>query len=254
MSERHILIVGGSKGLGRQTALFLLSQGWRVTVISRSTPEGFPETDRYQFRSFDLISGKDLPGLLSEITDNCGAITAVAFCQRYRGSDNPWEGEIACSIDATRRFIETLALQLKLQNLAIDLVSSVNAKFTSPGIPLSYHVAKSGLLQLVRYFAVTLGKQGIRINSVSPGSYLKQESAKGILVDKNLVALNTHVIPLGRMCVAQEVVNAIEFLVSEKSSFITGQDLVVDGGISLVYQEVLAKSVADFVQATPQKI
>ena len=89
--------------------------------------------------------------------------------------------------------------------------------------PISYSVAKSGLLGMTRYLAAYWAKKGIRVNSISPG---------GVYNDQNegFVKRLTNLIPLGRMADKDEYKAAIVFLVSDASSYMTGANLVIDGG------------------------
>jgi NAD(P)-dependent dehydrogenase (short-subunit alcohol dehydrogenase family) len=103
-------------------------------------------------------------------------------------------------------------------------------------------VAKAGLNQMARYYAVVLGQAGIRVNVVSPGTVLKPENRDFYLGDARLQALFKQVVPLGRMGTAQEIAEVIDFLGSSNASFITGQTLLVDGGVNLLSTETLARS------------
>ena len=107
-----------------------------------------------------------------------------------------------------------------------------------------YHVAKAGISQLARYYAYVLGPKGIRVNSVSPGTIIKEESEEFYSKNQPLRDLYNSIIPLGRMGTAIEIANVVTFLCSPKASFITGQDIVVDGGISLQWHESMARTLA----------
>ena len=95
-----------------------------------------------------------------------------------------------------------------------------------PTKPISYSVIKSGLIGLTRYLATYWHKSGIRVNALSPGGvYDGQE-------DEFVTKLSS-LIPLGRMANADEYRSAIQFLCSDASSYMTGQNLVIDGGRSV---------------------
>jgi NAD(P)-dependent dehydrogenase (short-subunit alcohol dehydrogenase family) len=92
-----------------------------------------------------------------------------------------------------------------------------------PVKPISYSVVKAGLLGLTRYLATYWADRGIRVNAISPGGvYSEQDSA--------FVQRLSNLIPLGRMAQLDEYKAAIVFLVSDASSFMTGANLVIDGG------------------------
>src|SRR3990167_9597140 len=133
--------------------------------------------------------------------------------------------------------------EFKSYNSSIVIVSSMAAKFATEGQPLSYAVAKAGLNQLVQHYAVELGEKNIRVNAVSPGTFVKDESRNYFYENKQLSDLYNKITPLKRMCQAEDVANVISFLCNNKSSFITGQNIVVDGGLSIINHESLARTV-----------
>ncbi len=92
--------------------------------------------------------------------------------------------------------------------------------------PVSYSVIKTGLIGLTRYLATYWAEAGIRVNALSPGGVYDSQ-------DENFVEEIIKLIPLGRMAKADEYVGAIQFLCSDASSYMTGQNIVVDGGRSV---------------------
>lgn len=239
-ARRHVLLVGGTRGAGRIAARIFRAEGCRVSVVARKLPgKGERGSSLVSHWAADISDPAATKRVLEEICRKRKKIDCIAFFQRYRGTDDSWSGELATSLTATKQIIEVLVGEYGLRNCAIVFVGSVNGSLISPRVPLGYHVAKAGLKQMMRYFAATLGPLGIRVNSVSPGTFLKEESRGRILGDKHLAALYRRIIPLGRIGTAEEVAETISFLCGAKSSFITGQDIVVDGGTSLIYQEAL---------------
>jgi len=241
----HTLIVGGTKGAGREAVRMLLSEGGRVSVIARNTPKK-SELDGLcaQYWAVDIADSNAVFQTVNDILEKNGSITSLVFFQRFRGDGESWDGEISISLTSTKKLIDWLVEKHNLKDCSIVIVSSINSRFISHNLPLGYHVGKAGLNQLVRYYAVTLGKRGIRVNSVSPATFLKEESQEFFLKNVPLLELYRNMIPIGRMCTAKEVVQPILFLTSTRSSFITGQDLIVDGGLTLQYQEVLLRDFA----------
>jgi NAD(P)-dependent dehydrogenase (short-subunit alcohol dehydrogenase family) len=90
-------------------------------------------------------------------------------------------------------------------------------------MPVAYSAIKSGLLGLTRYLATVWGPRGVRVNAVSPGGVEANQPARFT----ELYKANT---PLGRMAIARDIVGPIVFLISDASSYVTGHNLVVDGG------------------------
>ena len=241
--KKHILIVGGTRGMGRALVKAFAEEGHTLSVIGRRQPsEADQQILGVSYWTVDLLNQEQLSQSLTEIISKNGKLTNLVFFQQYRGDGDDWEGEIETSLTATKNIIEALAGEFddSLEK-SIVIVSSVAGQYIAQEQPLSYHVAKAGINQMVRFYAVTLGSQGIRVNSVASGTMLKEESKHFYFQNEELHNLYKSIIPLGRMGTAEELANTIAFLCSPKSSFITGQTIIVDGGISLQWHESLAR-------------
>ena len=156
-----------------------------------------------------------------------------------------WSGEIETSLTATKTIVEALQDQFAEGEKSIVVVSSIAGTLVGAYLPVGYHAAKAALCHMVRYWAVVLGPLGIKVNSVSPGTVLKEESKAFFVGDKALSDLYRRITPLRRFGHAREVAQVISCLCSERMSFVTGQDIVVDGGVSLQWQESLARELLD---------
>ncbi len=242
MTKEHVLIVGGTKGAGRAAVRHYQSAGHKVSVIARRPPATSDQSN-VRYWAADILDAEAIRRALQEIWQEAGGLNTLLFFQRFRGQGDDWAGEIETSLTATKRIIELLVNEHNWRDGSIVIVSSINAKFISKHLPLSYHVGKAGLNQMVRYYAIALGPRNIRVNSVSPGTFLKEESKEFFLKNKDLHNLYLKMIPLGRMGTAEEVVQVVEFLGSRKASFVTGQDIVVDGGMTLMFQEALVREI-----------
>lgn len=244
MKRRHSLIIGGSRGIGRTQVKTFAEENRAVSVIGRrvQAADAFQNMSNVNYWSVDLLDAGQLSVALVEILERNGKLNDLIFFQRYRGADDDWQGEIEATLTVTRNIIERLAVEFEsAADNSIIVVSSLASDLVAREQPLSYHVAKAGLNQMVRYYAVMLGSQNIRVNSVSPGAVLKEESKEFYLNNEALNELYKRITPLGRIGTAEEVSQVIAFLCSPKASFITGQNIVVDGGLSLEFHESLAR-------------
>jgi NAD(P)-dependent dehydrogenase (short-subunit alcohol dehydrogenase family) len=243
--QKHTLIVGGTRGLGRALVNTLAAQGQTLSVIGRRPPaEKEQQLADVHHWSVDLRDQKRLDDALTEVLARHGNFSSLVFFQRYRGDDDMWAGELATSLTATRSIIDRAADNFEeTHDKSVVIVSSCASYFVAAEQPLSYHVVKAALNQLVRYYAVALGRKGIRVNAVSPSTLLKEESKHYYLQNEALHQLYQSIIPLGRMGTAEELAKVIAFLCSANSSFITGQNICVDGGVSLHWHESLARLV-----------
>ena len=243
MSDKgHVVVVGGSKGLGREVANKFHEQGYNVTVLSRSPLVA--GTDLNHFAA-DLETITSSEAVVQAVLRIGGNIRYLIFCQRYRGAGDPWKGEIQVSLTATRLLINGFADHFCQDgDRAIGVVSSVYAEFVGGSQPESYHIAKAGLNQLVKYNAWVMGRKGVRINAIMPLTYLKAESRDFYLANDALMRLYQQFVPMGTIGRAEDSANLLEFICSEKASFINGQAIFVDGGVSVIWPEELARSMA----------
>jgi len=236
---RHILVIGGSRGAGAEAVRLFSERRDRVSVLARTAPTH--PVQRVCYGEADLCKPSAVRHALRKFCRVHGAFDAIVFFQRYRGNGDTWRGELQTSLTATKQTIELLTSEFQFQRGSIVIVSSVNAGLISRNVSLGYHIAKASLNQMTRYYAVHLGPLGIRVNSVSPGTFIKAENREALTGNPALLNLYRQIVPLGRLGTAGEVAKTISFLSGAEASFITGQDIIVDGGASLVYQESLAR-------------
>lgn len=246
MAGEHYLIVGGTTGIGRAMVRRVAQFGQKVSVIGRhASPEVEQKLPGVHFEMVDLREVDKLGGSIDRCVAANGELSHVIFFQRYRGKEDSWEGELKVSLTATKTIIEHSRERFGANgNRAIVIVSSIAGRLVLAEQPVSYHMAKAALSQMMRYYAVTLGSLGIRVNAVSPDACVKDEARKFYEENVELRELYRSIIPLGRMGVADDVVNVIQFVCSPQAAFLTGQDIVVDGGLSVVGHAAMARKIA----------
>jgi len=224
----------------------MAKQGHDISVIGRREP---PAADRsipgVKHWIADLLAEDAGTKAALEAVGQTGPLNYLVLCQRFRGAEDAWTGEFQVSLTASRRLIDALLPKFTSEgDRGIVFVSSVFGDRVGEGQAISYHAMKAAMNHMARFYAVNLGKKGIRSNIVTPFTFLKEESRQFYIDNKQLHQLYRDMIPLGRMGTTEDSANAIAFLCSTQASFINGQNLYVDGGLSLVWPETLARQIA----------
>ncbi|ALU91468.1 SDR family NAD(P)-dependent oxidoreductase [Herbaspirillum rubrisubalbicans] len=248
MGESHYLVVGGSKGTGLALVEHLLADGQRVSVLARSAC-ALPPSPLLTWLPVDVTDTVALHTALDACVAGQGKIDSAVFMQRHRASDDAFETDLAVALTATRATIDHLVARKHFSGSAqgngIVMVSSIADHYIAPEQDLGYHVSKAGLVQLARFYALQLGPLGLRVNVVSPCVVIKEAAQEYYRQNSWITDRFEHFIPLRRAGSSQDIINAILFLTGAQSSYITGQNIVVDGGLTLRSHESIIR---DFPQ------
>jgi NAD(P)-dependent dehydrogenase (short-subunit alcohol dehydrogenase family) len=233
MSE-HVIIVGATSPLAVAASAGFLARGDTLSLLSSKGADLMLPPGQHGY-SYDLNDLNGVREVFLRMVDENGPAERICFFQRYReDASNSWDGEYNVSLRATSRFIEEFQSQPASKNdKSIVIVSSPADDRIVLEQSASYHAFKAGLSQLVRYYAMALGDRDIRVNGVKPAIVLKPRAERFYDDNPDLVKLFNGVTPMGRMGRPADIANAVLFLSSPLASFITGQILSVDGGLSL---------------------
>lgn len=257
-----VIVTGGASGIGLAMVEALAGEGARVTIldmdragmdreVARLRNEGLDVrgrpldvTDRAALdAAFDEAAG--LYGRLDVVFANAGIDPGPGFMsftdrtQRLREhalenySDARWHQVIGISLDAVFYSIRAAARHMKQGGGGrIVVTTSISAVRPAPGVGMAYMAAKAGAAHLVRTAALELARYRIRVNAIAPGPFVTN-IAGGRMRDPALQAAFSKTVPLGRLAQPDEIKGLALFLATEAYSFITGEQIVIDGGASL---------------------
>ena len=235
MQENITIVFGGTRGIGKIISKTLSERGDLLITASRAN------LDKKSHLSIDLSLKKSRIKsiVLKYFKNKKFKIKNIIFCQKYIGNEFSLNFDVM--LNSTNFIIELLKNKMS-KDSSIVLLSSIAIKAIADEQPLGYHVAKAGIEQMAKFYAVALGNKGIRCNCVLPTRIIKPENYRFYNKKNNpITKIIKKITPLNRMGVAQDVANLVEFLTSDKSSFITGCTIPIDGGAHLQSQELIAK-------------
>jgi NAD(P)-dependent dehydrogenase (short-subunit alcohol dehydrogenase family) len=245
LTNKIALITGGTTGIGFASAKRFIDEGATVILTGRN-PESLEAArkelgDQAQVIPSDASSESDVKSLFEQVVREHGKID-VLFLNAGIAKFSPWEQHTVDDFD------KQFAINVKGPWLAIKYgipalkdgasIIATTSAVNQMGMPnaSAYSATKAALLQLVRTAAAELSPRGIRVNAVSPGPIETPIFSKTGLPAADLDAMATGIqgqVLLGRFGKAEEVANVALFLASGESSYVQGQEFVVDGGITL---------------------
>ena len=245
LENRDIWVVGGAGYLGREVVKLLTELGATVLCADlgtkaaeagfgpRVTPATLDAADIQALKNFisNTLATRGVPSGLVVMTY---ASTAKTFDELTAADfDHANHGNLTATFTLARAIGNAMAERgsgsLVLFSSMYGTVSPDPSIYEAPmnPNPVEYGVGKAGIQQLTRYLAVHYGPRGIRCNAISPGPFPNPT------IQANQPAFIDHLskkVPLGRVGQSPEIAGAVAFLLSDASTFITGQNLAVDGG------------------------
>ncbi|MFK4070012.1 SDR family NAD(P)-dependent oxidoreductase [Streptomyces sp. NPDC029674] len=242
LDGRAFVLLGAGNGIGRQTAHALTAAGARVLCVDvdKARAEAVAaETGGVPYVA-DVTRREHVRDLFAYARRECGSVGGVVDIvgmARYSPladlDDEGWDWHFSMVLRhawlAVRYGGEALA---DGGGGAMVFVASVSGLTAAP-LHAAYGAAKAGLVSLVRTAAVEYGPRGVRVNAVAPGVVWTPRVAA--LVGDEGRERNARNAPLGRVAETSDIASALLFLASPLASYVTGQTLVVDGGVGVKF-------------------
>lgn len=250
ISDQVILVTGGAGLLGEPICRALAHSGANVVVADIDEESGSAladELERGTFRRLDITDLESISTVCDSVTSEFERIDGLVNTAYPRNQNygQPFESvELKDWIEninmhlggyyAITRAVILRMLQAEVSGSIINFASIYGLQApdfsvyegTEMTSPVEYSAIKGAVLNFSRYLASYFGSDGIRVNSISPGGVFDEQ-------DDQFVKRYNQRVPLGRMAQPEDIVGAVLFLLSNAAAYVTGHNLVVDGGWSI---------------------
>lgn len=245
--KKTALITGGGIGIGQGTAMAFADAGYRVIVTDVLETEGtevatniIAKGGEAEFFKLDVTSTSCVNDLVENLETKYGAIDVLIAnagiahkVPLNEMTDEKWDRTFEVNLKGIMRVARAVAPAMRRQKsgtiIALSSIMGVAYGWTEHA---HYSAAKSGVIGLVRGLAVELAQEGVRVNGIAPG-YIRTAQT---LSDKNSLGLAglekaAEFIPMRRVGEPEDIAEVAVFLASHSARYITGQTIVVDGGL-----------------------
>ena len=245
LSEKIALVTGSGAGIGQAIAVLFAQSGAKVIAVDKSMVAAHSTSQRIHNAGreclplgMDMTSKSEVADMIAESLSAWGNIDVlVNNVGGAHGSDllemeeEQWDLDIELNLNATARVTKaTLPQMMKQANGSVVNIASVNGL---AGYDLmAYGAAKSGVINLTQNMALSYGSYGIRFNALCPGTINTSAWTERLRTHPDTFSRLGEWYPLPRVGQPEDVARAALFFASEASSWITGQTLAVDGGLT----------------------
>jgi 2-hydroxycyclohexanecarboxyl-CoA dehydrogenase len=233
-----VIVTGAGSGFGLALTQRLLEENFRVEAWDRD--EGSLsdiDDDSLFFRQLDVCDAQAMADAVAAI-ETSAAVTGLATCAAiYRVApfleitEDDWDAHLSINLKGTLLTCQAvLPRMLDQRRGSVVMFSSLIARRGAVNSG-AYAATKGGVLGLMRALALDHARAGIRANAISPG--IADTPMPRAVMDEDMLISKGEDVPLGRIAMPEDIVDATMFLLGQESSFVTGQDIRVNGGAGL---------------------
>jgi NAD(P)-dependent dehydrogenase (short-subunit alcohol dehydrogenase family) len=236
LKGKTVLVAGASRGIGHALANACAAAGGRVHALARSRSARPFTGGSVSYGCCDITDGKKLADLCEELAAKNGGIDVLVNCVGVSlepspdGQLNAFEETLAVNLTAAYRLMLAVYPHMRSSGGSMINLSSLASRFGMPRNP-GYVASKGGLAMLGKGLAMDWGAEGIRVNTILPG-YILTDMTQKSYDDEALRAERQARMILDRWGSPEDLIGAVIFLASDASAYVTGADIVVDGGWS----------------------
>lgn len=248
LSNKSVLVLGAYGGLGRTVSMHLKACGYNVICAGRDIDKlkAFASEIDSPFIEVDAGKFERVAGCFEEATKICGSlhgavnvVGSLLLKPAHTTSEEEWLSVVTNNLTASFACVKYGSKALMANGGSIVLVSSAAAFVGLPNHD-AIAAAKGGVSALARSAAATYARQNIRVNCVAPGM-METPLTKNITANPVQLEASIDMHPLGRIGAPADIAPAIEWLISEKSSWISGETIKIDGGLASLKKKSQSK-------------
>lgn len=241
LQGKAAVITGGANGIGRAIALAYAREGARVTILDRD-PKGAETADeirraggRAAFVQVDVSDREALTAAIQNAGQVDILVTSAAILEKrsiLESSMEDFDRTMDTNIHGVMNAVQAVIPGMKAQGGGKIVILSSMASFLGRADQTAYAAAAGTLTGFTRNAAVRLGQFGIRVNSIAPG-IIDTDFPESLKDEPEYREFRVHFTPLQRIGKPEDVTGAAIFLASGESDFVTGETIVIDGGVSI---------------------